>query len=57
MLDFMKTESEKDDLALEDHQENHELNPACSKCKQLSEEIEKLKAELDEKVEQKVSKN
>lgn len=54
MLDFMKTESEKDDLAPEDHQENHELNPACSKCKQLSEEIEKLKAELDEKVQQKV---
>ena len=53
----MKTESEKDDLAPEDHQENHELNPACSKCKQLSEEIEKLKPELDEKVEQKVSKN
>ena len=35
MLDFMKTESERDDLAPEDHQENHELDPACSKCKQL----------------------
>ena len=53
---FLKTKSKKDDLVPEDHQENHELDPACAKCKQLSEEIEKLKAELDEKVEQKVSK-
>ena len=59
MLDFTNSESEKEDglasgLATEDlaedHEETHDVDPACSNCMQLHEKIEKLKAELDGKV-------